>query len=319
MRDSEAHVADVYMCFLPFQLNQWKKTGIDWLDARIHDYYIQKEQQLDAMTGDARIIGIPAGNPKRYTNEDELLLHDHLADLEAMHSVTVDLTTLASYMDVSGLYWTIKKLWSAADVLGYTEKLPEPVLTERQITADEMYQMLPLTYPLYEIEAFEWACSQPDKVLIILNRNLLESALLAADENTYILQVDFKDAEVDGQRIARNGEWVNYKSVRQAVIFDCLHYARQFKVKPIVLDYQPAAESVMTQYGIKRSSQTALDYRMQNPHYQLFKSQHRTHQHLSLNKLVDTYGETFTIIHFSDLLPFRYQTELLKELTADNK
>ncbi|TDM03748.1 hypothetical protein [Macrococcus carouselicus] len=320
MTNPQAHVERVYMCFLPFQYTQVRQTGIDWLDERVVDYYHQQEDTLDDLTGNNRLIGIPAGNPKRYTSEDELLLHERLSYYLIEQPLTIDLTTLHSYIDVSGLYWTIKDKWPECEVIGYSETIPSTVLTETKLPEHQMYQLLPLTYKTHNISASEWSASETaDNVLIVLDPELLPSSLLAAGSATVVLMIYFKDSETDDARIARNGQLVHFSSLREAIIYDALHYGRQYKVEPVVLGLARGESSVMTQYGNERPSSTAIRYRMQNPHYPLFPSKYRDLKNLSLNHFADSYGSTFTITEFSQLLPLKYQVELIQEmLMVDN-
>ncbi|ULG74857.1 hypothetical protein [Macrococcus brunensis] len=320
MTNPQAHIESVYMCFLPFQYNQWQQTGIHWIDEQIERAYHNKEKELDVHCDKMRLIGIAAGNPKRYTTEDELLLHDRIMTYPSDIELTADLSTLAHYMDVSGLYWTIKNKWPHAEVLGYHEELPEQKLEAHELSEHEMYQMLPLTYYHHKVKITEWRTDEHAKqVVIVLHPDLFQSVLLAATADTVVLTVEYEDQVSEERRIARNGKNVTLQSVRLAILDDLIHYGLQYNTQPVVLEYLPEDSQKITFYGMKRPSSAALRYRMQNPHYQLFASKYRQSSILSYDYLADQFGETFTIAEMTHLLPLKYQVELIREIITVDK
>ncbi|WJP98377.1 hypothetical protein [Macrococcus bovicus] len=320
MTNPPAHIESVYMCFLPFQSNQWQQTGIHWIDEEIEHFYHQHDIELDVRYENRRLIGIPAGNPKRYTMEDELMLHDRIRALHIDTALIVDLATLNHYMDVSGLYWTIKDKWPHAEVLGYHEELPAPHVEPNALSEHDMYQLLPLTYHDYKVKVTEWHTgTRAKQVVIVLHPDLIQPALLAATRETVVLTVAYDNQMSEARRLARDGRLVALQSVRLAIMNDLIHYGLQYKVQPLVLDYLPSDNRQITLYGVKRSSETALKYRMQNPHYTLFPSKYRQLSVLSYDYFADQFGETFTIAEMTHILPLKYQVELIHEIITVDK
>lgn len=310
MKQTETHVDDVYVCFLPFQHSQWVKTKHDTVNRHVDAYYRDQLTALDTVVDGLHIIGIEIGNPKRYKTEQLLILHSELTDvLTTYHEqrLTVDVTVLTKYLDdeaLLALAWTIESS-APRSISGYepelpdlfyrlaeTLELPTSSVTERltellsslsgKVTlfnAQERCQLLPAC-PDEEVTAVEWqSAAHVSEVLLLpldLTRrlpDLLPLLLALTDWPGAVLFVCYHERQEALSRIARSGITVEAEQLKSAVIFDMLHYGFQYNAAPIVLMIEDSTAERITTYGRPLNiKDKGHRYRIQTPDFELFPS-----------------------------------------------
>ncbi|TDM12536.1 hypothetical protein [Macrococcus lamae] len=303
------HIDEVYVCFLPFHYGQWVPTENETVNKHVEIYYLEKHDALDIVDEELRIVGINLDNPKRFSMEQQLLLHDTVVEVltDLMNaSITVNFNVLTKYFDepmLKALAWTVK-FTAPATITAYQAAVSEELIesmknltsvtfkddlikiinglkgTMTEFTQHELYQLLPACSDK-QAAAIEWRTGDIVRnVLLIpidLNTELpdLIPLILAVQQtdDVSVLFVIYHQEENQIDRIARSGIAVSADENTSAVLFDMLHYGFQYNVQPVVLMISSVNKQRMTTYGESLSLQrTAYKYRIQTPEYQLFPS-----------------------------------------------
>ncbi len=323
-KHSQTHVDNVYVCFLPFQYNQWVDTDDERVNQHVAEFYHNKQQELDTVDNGLRIMGIALGNPKRYSMEQILTLHETAAAvLESVDDVkvTVDFTVLVKYFDGStldALAWTIEAE-APHSIVGYDAQISDVFYriramkepsnqsahirlralldeldgTVTDFSRHELDQLVP-AYPAEDLSAIEWRTGEAVKqvLLIPLHNDVVVSLLMplliaiheTADVSVLFVLYDPQAGPIN--RIGRAGISVAANDRTQPVLFDMLHYGFQYRVDPIILLIRDSQEQRISTYGKPlQLHQQASRIHVQTPEFELFPSE-RIHSKLISAQLV---------------------------------
>lgn len=327
-----AHIAEVYMCFLPFQSNQWIPTQDEKLNQFIRQWY-EGAQKIT----DASYITIELGNPKRYTMEQILLLNQRIQEALDQHeaSVTIDLQVPEKYFDKKALqliYWTVKMHRPDHQIIGFDDDIPDQQYLLKQFTrlsAEALEQLLPLSIRQQpHIEVMEYHTHDEVDYVILLQQIELAGPVLSA-----IAEAAVKAAVLiaehyhhcDGTAISRSGILAEY-SGDQALLFDFLHYAFQYKGLPIIIN--TTKDSYISVTGKPLDLSAASHFRTAAPQMELFSSK-INHDKISeirrinlkretCQQMMDYYRHPFSVLSMP-ALPFFAVTEIFKQLLLTSK